>query len=319
MFSGVQLRTLNGRRILKSTMRGQSLPALGSLTEERMEVEAVLRSGIFDRAPGLEQLFIYITSKFLEGSADEIKEYNIAVEAFGRGADFDQSRDSIVRVQAHRLRERLAEYYLSEGRSHPVQIEIPNGRYTPKFRFAASDAAARPLAPPEYAGSVALTKIGSPVLESPEARLSLPTTTAKSVDSVRILAGLMEGDYIDNIGRLWQRDQFWQGGTPFFFPNHLIFGTRDQRLYRRGREGDFSYHIPLRSGVYELRLHFAETTFGETSRAGFGGESSRIFDVLINGKPLINFLDVVAEAGASTANREGPRTGLRNPFHWLQP
>ncbi len=296
------MRTLNGRRILKSTMRGQSLPALGSLTEERMEVEAVLRSGIFDRAPGLEQLFIYITSKFLEGSADEIKEYNIAVEAFGRGADFDQSRDSIVRVQAHRLRERLAEYYLSEGRSHPVQIEIPNGRYTPKFRFAASDAAARPLAPPEYAGSVALTKIGSPVLESPEARLSLPTTTAKSVDSVRILAGLMEGDYIDNIGRLWQRDQFWQGGTPFFFPNHLIFGTRDQRLYRRGREGDFSYHIPLRSGVYELRLHFAETTFGETSRAGFGGESSRIFDVLINGKPLINFLDVVAEAGASTAN-----------------
>ena len=132
-------------------MRGQSLPALGSLTEERMEVEAVLRSGIFDRAPGLEQLFIYITSKFLEGSADDIKEYNIAVEAFGRSADFDQSRDSIVRVQAHRLRERLAEYYLSEGRSHLVQIEIPNGRYTPKFRFAAPDAATSPIAPPEYA------------------------------------------------------------------------------------------------------------------------------------------------------------------------
>ena len=112
----------------------------------------------------------------------------------------------------------------------------------------------------------------------------------------------MEGDYIDNSGRLWQRDQFWQGGTPFFFPHHLIFGTRDQRLYRSGREGEFSYHIPLGPGVYELRLHFAETTFGETSRAGFGGESSRIFDVLINGKPLINFLDVVADAGASTAN-----------------
>src|SRR5580704_6107609 len=161
---------LNGGRILKPTMRGQGLPALGSLTEERMEVEAVLRSGIFDRAPGLEQLFIYITSKFLEGSADDIKEYNIAVEAFGRGADFDQSRDSIVRVQAHRLRERLAEYYLSEGRSHLVQIEIPNGRYTPKFRFAAPDTAATT----EYADSVALTKIGSTVLSSPEARLSLP-------------------------------------------------------------------------------------------------------------------------------------------------
>src|SRR5580704_12938260 len=173
---------LNGGRILKPTMRGQSLPALGSLAEERMEVEAVLRSGIFDRAPGLEQLFIYITSKFLEGSADDIKEYNIAVEAFGRGADFDQSRDSIVRVQAHRLRERLAEYYLSEGRSHLVQIEIPNGRYTPKFRFTTPDAATSPVAPTEGAnGGLALTHTRSSVLSSSEARLSLPGTTAISV------------------------------------------------------------------------------------------------------------------------------------------
>jgi Malectin domain len=297
------LRTPKRQAYTQATMRGQSLPALGSLTEERMEVEAVLRSGIFDRAPGLEKLFIYITSKFFEGSADDIKEYNIAVDAFGRGPDFDQSRDSIVRVQAHRLRERLAEYYQSEGRSDLVQIEIPNGRYTPIFRFRAQDAVVALVATPEGAiGVPALTHTKSSDLHSPEARSSLPATTAKSVDSIRILAGLMEGDYIDNIGRLWQKDQFWQGGTPFFFPNHLIFGTRDQRIYRSGREGDFSYHIPLGPGVYELRLHFAETTFGETSRAGFGGESSRIFDVLINGKPVVHFLDVVAEAGASSAN-----------------
>jgi hypothetical protein len=284
-------------------MTGQSAPAVGSFAQERMEVEAVLRSGIFDRAPGLEQLFFYVTSKFFEGSADDIKEYNIAVEAFGRGPDFDQSRDSIVRVQAHRLRERLAEYYLAEGRSHLVQIEIPSGGYTPKFRFTALDAAASPVDPPEQMEGVrALTRTRWSVLDSREARPSLLATTPVSVDSIRILAGLMEGDYIDSCGRIWLRDQFWQGGSPFFFPNYLIFGTRDQRLYRSGREGDFSYHIPLTPRVYELRLHFAETTFGETSRAGFGGESSRIFDVLINGKPLINLLDVVAEAGASTAN-----------------
>ena len=179
-------------------MGGQSLPALGSFAEERMEVEAVLRSGIFDRAPGLEKLFIYITSKFFEGSTDDIKEYNIAVDAFGRGADFDQSRDSIVRVQAHRLRERLAEYYLSEGRSDLVQIEIPNGRYTPIFRFRSPDAAVAPVASPEGAdGVLALTHTRSSVLSSPEARLSHPATTPGSVDSIRILAGLMEGDYID--------------------------------------------------------------------------------------------------------------------------
>ena len=54
--------------------------------------------------------------------------------------------------------------------------------------------------------------------------------------------------------------------------------------------------------MYELRLYFAETTFGETSRAGFGGESTRIFDVLINGKAALKWLDVVGEAGASAAN-----------------
>ncbi len=54
------------------------------LFEERKEVEFVLRSGALHRAPGLEQLFIYITTKFFEGTADDLKEYTIAVEAFGR-------------------------------------------------------------------------------------------------------------------------------------------------------------------------------------------------------------------------------------------
>ena len=130
----------------------------------------------------------------------------------------------------------------------------------------------------------------------------LPAVSSMVVDAIRILAGLSEGEYLDNTGRVWQRDQYFEGGSVFSFPDHLIFGTRDQRLYRSGREGTFSYHIPLKPGVYELRLYFAETTFGETSRAGFGGESTRVFHVLINGKPAITGLDVVTEAGASAAN-----------------
>ena len=85
--------------------------------------------GTLRRAPGLEQLFVYITTKYFEGMADDLKEYTVAVEAFGRPADFDQKRDSIVRVQAHRLRERLAEYYQSEGADRGIRITIPNGQY----------------------------------------------------------------------------------------------------------------------------------------------------------------------------------------------
>src|ERR1700726_671555 len=105
----------------------------GSFLEERKEVQAVLQSGALRRAPGLEQLFVYLTTKYFEGMADNLKEYTVAVEAFGRPADFDQKRDSIVRVQAHRLRERLAEYYQNEGADHGIHITIPNGHYAPKF------------------------------------------------------------------------------------------------------------------------------------------------------------------------------------------
>ena len=120
--------------------------------------------------------------------------------------------------------------------------------------------------------------------------------------AIRILAGLTEGEYIDNSGLLWSRDQHYDGGAVFSRPEHLIFGTREQKLLRSGREGNFRYDIPLKSGVYELRLYFAETMFGETGVSGFGGESSRYFDVLVNGRTVIHALDVIAEAGASVAN-----------------
>ncbi len=104
---------------------------------EKQEVEAVLTSGIFSRAPNIALLLKYVCRKYFEGAAADIKEYNIAVDAFGRPAEFDQKRDSIVRVEAHRLRKRLREYYEGEGAAHAVHIEIPSGQYSPRFVFVA--------------------------------------------------------------------------------------------------------------------------------------------------------------------------------------
>ncbi len=102
---------------------------------ERAELEAVLESGIFHRAPNLASFLRYICERYFEGDASQIKEYSIAVDALGRPSDFDQKKDSIVRVEAHRLRKRLNDYYAGEGASHPVQIVIPNGQYSPQFRY----------------------------------------------------------------------------------------------------------------------------------------------------------------------------------------
>src|SRR5215471_14413435 len=117
------------------------MAAVAQSHAERAEVEAVLRSGIFDRAPNLASFFRYVCERYLVGEAAQVKEYNIAVEALGRPPSFDQKKDSIVRVQFHRLRDRLSEYYRAEGAAHPVRIEIPQGQYIPQFVHVEAPAA----------------------------------------------------------------------------------------------------------------------------------------------------------------------------------
>jgi hypothetical protein len=100
---------------------------------QQAELEAVIASGIFARAPSLAQFLSYICKKHFAGESHLIKETNIAVEALGRVEGFDPKKDSIVRVEAHRLRKRLKQYYEGEGAAHQLRIEVPLGGYAPAF------------------------------------------------------------------------------------------------------------------------------------------------------------------------------------------
>ena len=100
---------------------------------EKEEIERVLGSGNFPRAPLQCKLLKYICEEYFAGRSDRVKEYTLATEVFGRGADFDQSQDAIVRVEAHRLRKNLKEYYEGVGANNPVQIVLEPGHYVPKF------------------------------------------------------------------------------------------------------------------------------------------------------------------------------------------
>lgn len=100
---------------------------------EKAALEAVNASGIFQRAPNMARMLNYVCAKYFAGQQDQVKEYTIAVEALGRPPEFDQERDSIVRVEAHRLRKRLVEFYASEGASQQVRIVLPVGQYIPQF------------------------------------------------------------------------------------------------------------------------------------------------------------------------------------------
>lgn len=99
----------------------------------RTQLTKILGSKHFRTSELPTKFLTFVVSKTLEDKGAEIKEYSIGVDAFGRGASFDPRIDSVVRVVARRVRERLAEYYRQEGKDDSLVIEVPTGSYIPSF------------------------------------------------------------------------------------------------------------------------------------------------------------------------------------------
>ncbi|MCX6599369.1 MAG: malectin domain-containing carbohydrate-binding protein [Acidobacteria bacterium] len=137
------------------------------MVEQKEAFERLLQSGLLDRSQNLKRLLSYVCRKHFEGSADELKEYTIATEALGRPADFDQKRDSIVRVEIHRLRKRLLQYYETAGKDEPLRIVIPEGKYVPLFVPA--------LGAREVVVAEALPQLTTTSLDAPGAETALVT------------------------------------------------------------------------------------------------------------------------------------------------
>ena len=93
------------------------------------EIERLANSHTLHGSESLCKLLRYLADHALKHPGVAQKEYQIATEVFGRSPDFDPHLDSLVRVQAGRLRSKLAEYYSSEGASDPIVVELPKGSY----------------------------------------------------------------------------------------------------------------------------------------------------------------------------------------------
>jgi hypothetical protein len=104
--------------------------------EKLAELDRVLHGRALHGSDNLKAFLRFIVDKSLENQEGQLKEYVIATEVFGRGSDFDSRVDSVVRVQAGRLRTKLHEYYENEGRDDRVIIILPKGQYTPVFSYA---------------------------------------------------------------------------------------------------------------------------------------------------------------------------------------
>ncbi len=306
------------------------------LENRRAALETVLRSKEFSRAPALAKLLKYLCEKTFEGRSHEIKEFSIATEVYGRTETFGERRDSVVRVEVSRLRKRLRNYYEDEGARDALQIVIPAGAYqpvfeprTPTFQIPAPLALA-PVKPWKIhtraiwaAASILVTAAVLVALfreGRPKALPVNPARTSADADAraaagtsrpVRILAGSSTERSVDRFGAEWLGDRYfiggeqnrWQfGGKEMGIPVRTIRWAPDQLYFRSFRFGNFSYRIPLPEGKYDLRLFFSEVIFLPTE-FGDGVENRRIFDVLMNGRPLLSSFDIAADAGgASTAD-----------------
>lgn len=293
---------------------------------EKAEFEAVLE--VLARSPRLEKLLRHVGEKYFARQTDELNEYNIATEVFGRSrSTFDASADAIARVEAHRLRKRLKEFYEGPGKNRPVQISLPSGTYAPLFtRHSATVEPAIPAAVPHEQPLVlkenetqiarlprktlllyALALAGGLVMAAlalilhgrhvaPSATSTeLPTASAgvaapvSTSGAIRILAGYSGAPQIDSSGSTWISDRYVTGGeTRQGAAGSFVARTADQLIFQHSRAGDFSYAIPLPNGVYELRLYFVTTEPSSEDYATFG--------VYLNGNPLLQGFDVNTDA-----------------------
>jgi hypothetical protein len=144
--------------------------------EQHAQIEKLLVSRSLHGSDSLCKLLRYLANHSTKSPGVAPKEYQIATEVFGRREDFDPHLDSLVRVQAARLRTKLAEYYASEGAGDPVVVELPKGSYALTFHDRLPSSLERPDKP--------VTLAGGP------SRAATPTAARQSYGWVIVLVAL---------------------------------------------------------------------------------------------------------------------------------
>ena len=220
------------------------------LNAESVEYDAILASALFAGETNSKRFLRFVCDKHFAG-IHNVTEYEIGVEALGRRADFDPGEDSIVRVEAHRIRKRLREYYEQEGSGHKLWLVIPHGSYMPHFvpagqaRYESHDPGSHgdparlvsPAGTPALAQKRAFGKYQALLLalicvaisiagfefytrlhpgqwdNAPKGgALTVPSMAASSPD-VLIMAGSTAESYTDQLGHVWTSDRFFNGGN----------------------------------------------------------------------------------------------------------
>ena len=118
---------------LDEDTHAEHFPEAVSDAEVRQQLRRIVESDIFRRSAQMERFLTLAVERALSGRSEELKESSLGRDVFNRGEHYDPRIDSIVRVEAQRLRRKLREYYEEQGRGDPVIITLPPGGYVPVF------------------------------------------------------------------------------------------------------------------------------------------------------------------------------------------
>jgi TolB-like protein len=144
------LSTSAGRRQMVHTGRVEP-----SADDIRLQLDRIVGSSMFANADRMTSFLRFVVERALAGEGDQLKEYVVGVAVFGRTDDYDPRLDSIVRVEARRLRTKLDEYYAGDGRDDAVAIRIPRGSYVPVFERRETVPVASPIVPADTKPTIA--------------------------------------------------------------------------------------------------------------------------------------------------------------------
>lgn len=114
----------------------------------QQQIERIVHSEQFRSSEVLRRLLTFLSEKAIAGEADNLKEYVVAIDGLGKSSSYDPQHNSAVRIQMGRLRQRLAEYYRTEGKNDPMIVDLPKGRFRLTFEQRSNTPIVQDNSPP---------------------------------------------------------------------------------------------------------------------------------------------------------------------------
>ena len=117
------------------------------LNQNQVQIQRIISSKTFKTSEVHRNLMAYLAEKSLSGEAQNLKEYTVGLDVFGKPSTYDPRQESVVRMHVGRLRQKLTEYYRTEGVEDPMIVDLPKGGFA--LTFALRPVAIEPeVAPP---------------------------------------------------------------------------------------------------------------------------------------------------------------------------